>query len=82
MQIDDLAFEEYGVTSVPSFVLAKEKGVFEERGDDEFEHPSFDNVSGNIGIRRALEEMRETGELSMLAAKILEEQLIAEAKSK
>ena len=82
MQIDDLAFVEYGITSVPSFVLAKEKGVFEERGDDEFEHPSFDKVMGNIGIRRALEEMREKGELSMLAAKILEEQLIAEAKSK
>ena len=28
MQIDDLAFVEYGITSVPSFVLAKEKGVF------------------------------------------------------
>lgn len=82
MQIDDLAFVEYGITSVPAFVLAKEKGVFEERGDDEFEHPSFDKVTGNIGIRRALEEMREKGELSMLAAKILEEQLIAGAKSK
>ena len=82
MQIDDLAFVEYGITSVPSFVLAKEKGVFEERGDDEFERPSFDKVTGNIGIRRALEEMREKGELSMLAAKILEEQHIAEAKSK
>jgi len=82
MQIDDLAFVEYGITSVPSFVLAKEKGVFEERGDDEFERPSFDKVTGNIGIRRVLEEMREKGELSMLAAKILEEQHIAEAKSK
>ena len=82
MQIDDLAFVEYGINSVPAFVLAKEKGVFEERGDDEFERPSFDKVTGNIGIRRALEEMREKGELSMLAAKILEEQHIAEAKSK
>ena len=82
MQIDDLALKEYGINSVPSFVLAKEKGVFEERGDNEFEQASFDKVTGNIGIRRALEEMREKGELSMLAAKILEEQLIAEAKSK
>ena len=56
--------------------------MFEEKGDDEFERPSFDKVIGNIGIRRALEEMREKGELSMLAEKILEEQLIAEAKSK
>jgi type-F conjugative transfer system pilin assembly protein TrbC len=82
MQIDDLAFEEYGVTSVPSLVLAKERVLFEERGDDEFDSSSFDKVIGNIGIRRALEEMREKGELSMLAAKILEEQFIAEAKSK
>jgi type-F conjugative transfer system pilin assembly protein TrbC len=82
MQIDDLAFVEYGINSVPAFVLAKEKGVFEERGDDEFERPSFDKVTGNIGIRRALEEIVAKGELSMLAAKILEEQLIAEAKSK
>ena len=82
VQIDDLAFAEYGITSVPSFVLAKEKGVFEERGDDEFECPLFDKVIGNIGVRRALEEIVANGELSLLAAKILEEQLIAGAKSK
>lgn len=82
MQIDDLAFAEYGITSVPSFVLVKEKGVFEERAEDEFDSKAFDKVIGNIGIRRELEEMREKGELSMLAAKILEEQFIAEAKSK
>ena len=77
MQIDDLALKEYGITSVPSFVLAKEKGVFEEGADDEHGGASFDKVIGNIGIRRALEQMVENGELSMLAAKILEE-----AKSK
>ncbi len=82
MQIDDLAFVEYGINSVPAFVLAKEKGVFEEGADDEQRPASFDKVIGNIGIRRALEEMVAKGELSMLAAKILEEQLIAEAKSK
>ena len=49
---------------------------------EKFDSKAFDKVIGNIGIRRALEEMREKGELSMLAAKILEEQLIAEAKSK
>ena len=77
MQIDDLAFAEYGITSVPSFVLAREKGVFEEGVDDEQRLTSFDKVIGNIGIRRALEEMVAKGELSILAAKILEE-----AKSK
>ena len=72
MQIDDLAFEEYGVTSVPSFVLAKEKGVFEEGADDEYQVTSFDKVIGNIGVRRALEEMVAKGELSIHASKILE----------
>ena len=77
MQIDDLAFVEYGITSVPSFVLAKEKGVFEEGADDEYQIASFDKVIGNIGIRRVLSEMVAKGELSLWAAKILEE-----AKSK
>ncbi len=72
MQIDDLAFAEYGITSVPSFVLAKEKGVFEEGVDDEQRPASFDKVIGNIGVRRALEEMAAKGELAIQASKILE----------
>ena len=72
MQIDDLAFVEYGITSVPSFVLAKEKSVFEEGADDEYQVTSFDKVIGNIGVRRALEEMVAKGELSIHASKILE----------
>jgi type-F conjugative transfer system pilin assembly protein TrbC len=72
MQIDDLAFAEYGVNSVPAFVLAKEKGVFEEGADDDVDSKAFDKVIGNIGIRRALEEMVAKGELSTHASKILE----------
>ena len=73
MQINDLAFTEYGITSVPTFVLSKENGVFEEGAGDEHQLASFDKVIGNIGIRRALEDMVAKGELSNIAAKILEE---------
>jgi hypothetical protein len=58
---------------VPSFVLVKEKGIFEEGAVDEQSSASFDKVSGNIGIRRALEEMAQKGALSVLASEILEE---------
>lgn len=83
IQIDDLAFSEYGITSVPSFVLVKEENIFEadaetveERKDGgvrERENAmKFDKIVGNIGIRRALEEIVGQGELSVAAAQLLE----------
>lgn len=71
MQIDDLAFAEYDITSVPAIVLQKEVSVFEQDGSDTT--PVFDKVTGNIGVKRALELMVEKGELSTLAAQVLEE---------
>jgi len=71
MQIDDLAFAEYDITSVPAIVLQKEVSVFEQDGSDAT--PVFDKVTGNIGVKRALELMVEKGELSTLAAQVLEE---------
>jgi type-F conjugative transfer system pilin assembly protein TrbC len=71
IQIDDLAFTEYGITSVPAIVLHNESSVFEQDGSDTA--PVFDKVTGNIGIKRALELMVEKGELSTLAAQVLEE---------
>ncbi len=67
IQLDDLAFSQYEVTSVPTFVLVNEKDVFEASGmaDDEAE---FDKVSGNIGIRRALEMMGSQGDNQDIAA--------------
>ncbi len=67
IQLDDMAFSQYNVTSVPTFVLVNEKDVFEASGmaDDEAE---FDKVSGNIGIRRALEMMGSQGDNQDIAA--------------
>lgn len=83
IQIDDVAFSEYGITSVPSFVLVKEENIFEadeemreERKDgvarEKEDATKFDKIVGNIGIRRALEEIVEQGELSVAAARLLE----------
>ncbi len=67
IQLDDIAFSKYSVTSVPTFVLVKEKDVFEAGGnaDDEGQ---FDKVSGNIGIKRALELMVSGGDNQDIAA--------------
>lgn len=67
IQLDDMAFSQYNVTSVPTFVLVNERDVFEASGrvDDEAE---FDKVSGNIGIKRALEMMASGGDNQDIAA--------------
>ena len=67
MQIDDEAFRQFEITSVPSFVLAKEENIFSD-------HPvvTFDKVSGSIGIRRALELFSANGQLADIARNMLE----------
>lgn len=62
MQIDDEAFKQFNITSVPSFVLAKEEDIFRE-------HPkvTFDKVTGSIGIRKALELFAGGGQLADIA---------------
>ena len=60
IQIDDTAFDEFGITRVPSFVLVREENIFEDNKD---KVTVFDKITGNIGIRRALEEFAEKGEL-------------------
>lgn len=67
IQLDDMAFNQYSVTSVPTFVLVNEKDVFEASGraDDEAE---FDKVIGNVGIKRALELMASGGDNQDTAA--------------
>jgi len=70
LQIDDTAFDEYGITRVPTIVLAKEKSIFE---DDNNKEAVFDKIAGNIGIRRALEEFAAKGRLQEEATGILEQ---------
>ena len=67
IQVDDEAFKRFGIKSVPSFVLVKAGGVFDEKTSN-----IFDKIAGNIGIRRVLEAFKNEGELSEFAAAILE----------
>jgi type-F conjugative transfer system pilin assembly protein TrbC len=62
MQIDDEAFKQFNITSVPSFVLAKEEEIFSENPK-----VTFDKVTGSIGIRKALELFADGGQLADIA---------------
>jgi type-F conjugative transfer system pilin assembly protein TrbC len=70
LQIDDEAFNYFGITMVPSFVLSRE----DERWMDENAQPeASDKVSGNIGIRGALRLIAAEGELADIASQMLEQ---------
>jgi type-F conjugative transfer system pilin assembly protein TrbC len=62
MQIDDESFKQFGITNVPSFVLAREEDVFAENPK-----VTFDKVTGSIGIKKALELFKDHGELADIA---------------
>jgi type-F conjugative transfer system pilin assembly protein TrbC len=66
LQIDDEAFAKFKITSVPSF-------IFEESGDvlQSESAPKFDKVTGNIGIRSALQIFAKEGELKDPAEHLL-----------
>jgi len=76
IQLDDMAFTEYSIKSVPAFVLSREESVFNEIDIDDADANSqnrFDKVVGNIGIRRALEEIAAKGDLAYEASILLDE---------
>jgi len=76
LQLDDNAFKQYQILTVPSFVLSTQPSVFEmnnENDSDAGNTEKFDKVVGNIGIRRALEEIAAKGELSDQATELLDE---------
>ncbi len=68
VQLDDISFKEYSINSVPSFVLSSQEDVFNQD-----KVVVYDKVYGNIGIKRALEEISEKGDLSEVAQEILDE---------
>jgi type-F conjugative transfer system pilin assembly protein TrbC len=74
MEIDDEAFKRFSVTTVPTIVLSKEEGL--AQGTDcileENCKITFDRVSGSIGVRVALENFAESGDLSQEAQKLLQ----------
>lgn len=67
MQIDDEVFTKFEITHVPAIVISKESDCLFNQSC----HVMFDKVSGNIGIKRALEEFAGSGDLSAEAARIL-----------
>ena len=68
MQLDDEAFERFGIESVPSFVVYREPAMLEQQTA----LPIHDKVVGNIGVSAALRMIAETGELKEEVAKWLD----------
>lgn len=68
MQIDDEAFNQFSVRSVPAIVLVKEENTLSENPK-----VTFDKVTGSIGIKRALELFSSKGELAEIALDRLRE---------
>lgn len=66
IQIDDEAFREFRITNVPTFILSKEDWT-----DFDAQAKVFDKISGNIGIKSALEEFAKEGDLSEEAEQLL-----------
>lgn len=67
IQIDNEAFDQFGITRVPSFVLSKNQDMFAENPQ-----VTFDKITGSIGIRRVLELFAGYGQLSSIATNKLE----------
>lgn len=64
--IDDEAFRQFNVKTVPAFVLSKED-MFGSEGDFDKRDLVFDKITGNIGIKAALERFESQGDLSEIA---------------
>ena len=76
VQIDDEAFESFGVTVVPTIVLSRSKSTIEElspKEGDPSRKASYDSIVGNVGIKYALEQFSSSGDLSKEALERLHE---------
>lgn len=71
IQLDDESFEEFGIDNVPAIVLSKQKSIL---SDEKSEALIYDKVSGNVGIRYALELFAQEGELKDDAVELLKTQ--------
>lgn len=67
MEIDDEAFEKFGVVSVPVIVLSSEKDCIEKASCSII----YDKISGNLDLKSALEIFSNKGDLGEIAKKIL-----------
>jgi len=71
MQIDDEAFEHFGIKTVPAILLIKEADYFNEGFEGNSYRVTYDKVIGSIGVRAALERFAENGDLSKEARGLL-----------
>lgn len=67
--IDDESFDKFGVNRVPTIVLKYEKECFEGIECN----VQYDKVIGNIGIRGALNQFIESGDLKSVAANFIQD---------
>lgn len=67
MQIDDEAFESFGIKEVPAIILTKEN----EYAPNQSLPLIYDKITGNVGIRYALERFGGSGELAEEASEYL-----------
>ena len=65
--IDPNLFRKYNIQTVPTFILAKDCGLFESSKCDS----AYDQLEGNISIKYALEKMRAGGDLGAEAKELL-----------
>ena len=81
IQIDDEAFGRFNVTAVPTIVLVKDGECSPSVMDSKttpstqsvkFNLVTFDKITGNLGIRYALQQFSESGELYQEAGVALE----------
>lgn len=67
--IDDESFSRFGIFSVPAIVLADEQECFEQQSCN----ITYDRVTGNIGIRAALEAFKNNGDMKVAARDMLQD---------
>lgn len=65
--IDDGSFAKFGVDRVPTIVLKQEKECFEIKECDAI----YDRIVGNVGIRGALNQFMDSGELKSVASNFI-----------
>lgn len=71
IQIDDESFAVFGVEQVPTIVLSDQNRLADFVHNEETIVPKYDKVTGNIGIRYALELFSKDGEMKIEAKNLL-----------
>ncbi|MFP3018270.1 MAG: type-F conjugative transfer system pilin assembly protein TrbC [Candidatus Tisiphia sp.] len=71
MQIDDEAFDQFGINVVPAILLVKQEGYL-DRCFGKSCKVTYDKITGSIGIKAALEKFVINGDLSQEAQELLQ----------